>query len=79
MLTDFEGMIDAQGLCTLRQCRQSRGRSRISPEKSGKIRFWAVIESECATAIIRELNSGSRTTAYRLLEELAVSLGTQCR
>ncbi len=76
MLTDFEGMIDSQGLCTLRQC-QSSSPFRYLPAEQSRVRFWAVIETESAIAILRELKSGSRARAYRLLEELAVSLGTQ--
>lgn len=77
MLTDFEGFIDSHGLCTFQPSQSARSRSNRSPEPVRGIPIWAVLEAEAARQILRELQSGSRVRALRLLEELSFSLGTR--
>lgn len=75
MLQAFEGIIDATGLRSLRQ--DSNCRRVSSCNESDAVPFWAVLESKVATQIIREILSGNRLRALRLLESSAVSLGSE--
>lgn len=80
MLTEYEGIIDAQGLRTFNKCTGGDMRLDRPGSKSSileYIRFWAVIESQSAAWISEELDTGSRVRAMRMLEELAVSLGSK--
>lgn len=75
MLQAFEGIIDVTGLRSLRQ--DSNRRCVLSCNESDAVPFWAVLESKVATQIIREILSGNRLRALRLLESSAVSLGSE--
>jgi len=77
MLTEYEGTIDSHGLCIFRQSQPSRSLHQQRAEPTHRVPFWAVMEAESAIDILRELKSGSRARALRLLEEFAFSLGTQ--
>ncbi len=76
MLTEFEGTINARGLCSFRESRESRSLSDLPAKQSGLVAFWAVLELTSAIDILNELKTGGRSRALRLLEEVAVSLGT---
>ncbi len=76
MLTEFEGIIDRVGLRTLRECDTNLAESGLDHQPD-RIRIWAVLELESAQAVIKELRSGYRARAHRMLEELAVSFGTR--
>lgn len=75
MLQAFEGIIDASGLCSLRQD-GSRSSFAAIPQRS-QIPFWAVIDSHSATQVLKELIAGNRRRALSLLEASAVSLGSK--
>lgn len=78
MLRSFEGVIDSQGL---RSLRQDDGRCPIAEASStnGQLPFWAILDTNDATRILRELLSGNRRQALLALEELAVTLGSNPR
>ncbi len=77
MLKEYEGMIDSEGLCVLRLSQQTPSRNHWAEARPGYVSFWAILEVESATSIVRELKAGYRSKSLRLLEELAISLGTQ--
>ena len=72
----FEGIIDASGLCSLRQDNRGDYRSNVSCS-SMCVQFWAVLDTQCATQILRELLAGNRRRALALLEETATTLGSK--
>ena len=76
MLQAFEGIIDAGGLCSLRQDNGSDYRSNVSCS-SERVQFWAVLDTQNATQILRELLAGNRRRALALLEETATTLGSK--
>ena len=71
MLREFHGIIDATGLCSLGQSARS-GRTH-----EACLPFWAVLDECSASDILHELLAGRRERALKLLEEFAVSLGTE--
>lgn len=76
MIQAFEGIIDGSGLCTLHQDGGSL-RLHSADAKGERIPFWAVMDHRCAATIVREIFSGNRARALRLLEESALSLGSK--
>lgn len=78
MLCEFQGIIDQEGLARFEQ-RSDWTRLADNNEESlsKRVPFWAVLDTEIATEILRELMQGSRKRALRILEESAVSLGTR--
>jgi hypothetical protein len=78
MLRAFQGIIDANGL---RSLRQDEGRFlAIEPSRqASSIPFWAILDTSDATRVIRELLSGNRRQALKLLEEVSISLGSNPR
>jgi hypothetical protein len=78
MLQAFAGIIDANGLRSLRQ-----DNGRIHPGRAdteaASVPFWAILDTNDATRVLRELLSGNRRRALRLLEEASVSLGSDPR
>ena len=77
MLTEFEGTFNARGLCSFRENSEARSRRCQPAMRLGLVSFWAVLEPKCAIEILDELRAGGHTRALRLLEEFAVSFGTQ--
>ena len=75
MLREFQGIIDWNGLTRFDQ-RSEHLRVRGSELPPSAVPFWAVIEAQAATQILKELLLGHRQRALRLLEESAVSIGT---
>ena len=76
MLQDFEGIIDASGLCTLHQ---DGGSLRLHVPESNRehIPFWAALAHRFAAAILREMVAGNRGRALRMLEECAHCIGSK--
>lgn len=77
MLKDFQGIIDSQGLRTFRQSASSITGEAAVASTGARVPFWAVIEEHAATSILREMMLGSRQRALRLLEEAAISIGSE--
>ena len=77
MLRSFEGIIDASGLRSLRQDDGFLHQHSNDEGPSGKVPFWAVLDTQDATVIIRELLSGNRRQALKLLEASAITLGSK--
>jgi len=77
MLTEFEGTFNARGLCSFQESRDARSLPCQPAIQSGLVAFWAVLELTSAIDVLNELRTGGRRRALRLLEELAVSVGTQ--
>jgi hypothetical protein len=75
MLQAFEGIIDASGLRSLRQ----DGSCLPMPRdyRPDEVPFWAVLDTDAASRILRELFAGNRRQALTLLEASAVSLGSR--
>ena len=77
MLTEFEGIIDSGGLSMFRQkWRRSGGDCPVMGHRRS-IPFWAVLETNSAAQILRQLQIGNGIRALRLLEELAFDLGCE--
>lgn len=78
MLIEYSGIIDSGGLRTFRRISNPAMRS-DAPEhrRFSSVGFWAVLDAETAEQILRVLQSGSRIRAMRLLEESAISIGSQ--
>lgn len=78
MLQAFAGIIDASGL---RSLQQDNGRIQPDSNESGtaSVPFWAILDTNDATRVLKELLSGNRRRALRLLEEASVSLGSNPR
>ena len=77
MLRSFEGIIDASGLRSLRQDDGFLHLHAYDEGSGSKVPFWAVLDTEDATVILRELLSGNRRQALKLLEESAITLGSK--
>ena len=77
MLRSFEGIIDASGLRSLRQDDGFLHQHSNDEGSSSKLPFWAVLDTQDATVILRELLSGNRRQALKLLEECAITLGSK--
>jgi len=77
MLREFEGIINSTGLCHFQQTSDLKKRQDLLVSPEEHVVFWAVLEVQAASCIMRELISGSRDRALKLLEETAVSLGSQ--
>ena len=77
MLRSFEGIIDASGLRSLRQDDGFLHQHSNDEGSSSKVPFWAVLDTQDATVILRELLSGNRLQALKLLEESAITLGSK--
>ena len=77
MLQSFEGIIDASGLRSLRQDDGFLHLHSHDEGTGGKVPFWAVLDTNDATTILRELLSGNRRQALKLLEESAITLGSK--
>ena len=77
MLRSFEGIIDASGLRSLRQDDGFLHQHSNDEGSSSKLPFWAVLDTQDATVILRELLSGNRLQALKLLEESAITLGSK--
>ena len=77
MLRSFEGIIDASGLRSLRQDDGFLHQHAYDEGSSSKVPFWAVLDTQDATVILRELLSGNRRQALKLLEESAITLGSK--
>ena len=75
MLREFQGIIDGNGLA-----RFDHGsvHSFLSGPTAQQRRypFWAIVDSQIASEILKELMFGSRQRALRMLEESAVCIGT---
>lgn len=79
MLSEFRGIIDSEGLRSFRQCCDADGapaRADSTELPYPHVPFWAVVETATATCIIRELLTGSRKRALRMLEESALTIGS---
>lgn len=76
MLYEFQGIIGRDGLRSFGQSAATQD-SLAQISNATLVAFWAVVDSESATGILRELAYGSRRRALRLLEETAVSLGSR--
>lgn len=75
MLQSFEGIIDATGLCSLRQ---DGGRAPFAVDANrDQVSFWAVVDTHSASQVLRELIAGNRRRALVMLEASAVSLGSK--
>jgi hypothetical protein len=77
MLTEFEGIIDCNGLSVFRQNGRHDLLGYQPTVQVNCVPFWAVVETDSALEILREMQSGNRVRALCLLEELAFSLGSQ--
>ena len=77
MLIEFKGAINSNGLCSFQQVCNDAERFDAPEAGQEQIQFWAVLEAEAATRVLRELIRGSRIRAMQLLDELAVSMGSQ--
>ena len=77
MLQSFEGIIDASGLRSLRQDDGFLHQHATDDGSNSKVPFWAVLDTQDATVILRELLSGNRLQALKLLEECAITLGSK--
>ena len=77
MLREFEGIINSTGLCHFQQTSDLKEHQDSMVPLEEHVVFWAVLEVQAASCIMRELMSGSRDRALKLLEETAVSLGSQ--
>lgn len=75
MLQSFEGIIDATGLCSLRQD-GSRAPFAVDAKRN-QVPFWAVVDTLSASQVLRELIAGNRRRALAILEASAVSLGSK--
>lgn len=71
MLREFHGTINASGLCSLGQSVPAESLN------ANAFPIWAILDDCAATQVIRELVSGNRIRALRLLEEFALSLGSE--
>lgn len=78
MLQAFAGIIDVNGL---RSLRQDNGHTRpgSADSEATSIPFWAILDTNDATRVLKELLLGDRRRALRLLEEASVSLGSDPR
>jgi len=75
MLTEYEGTIDSTGICLFQQSPTTG--DRLPKRTANLVPFWAILEADLASEIEREWRAGGRFRALQMLEELAVSLGTQ--
>lgn len=74
MLQAFEGLIDANGL---RSLRQGGGPARLDVDSTSEaVPFWAVLDTQAASQVLKELLAGNRRFALSLLEATAKSLGS---